>query len=129
MLKRSLQFLLDHKLISFLIAGLIIIGGTIVAPFHTSFNPLPGHSLSIDALPNIGENQQIIFTKWPGQSPQDVEDQISYPLTTFLLGLPGVTNVRSNSLFGFSSIYLTFEEELDFYWCRSPYFGKIKRSA
>ena len=59
----------------------------------------------IDAIPNIGENQVIIFTAWPGRSPKDVEDQITYPLTTSLLGIPNVKSIRSTSMFGFSSIY------------------------
>ena len=57
----------------------------------------------MDAIPDIGENQQIVFTKWEGRSPQDVEDQITYPLTVSLLGIPGVKTVRSFSMFGFSS--------------------------
>ena len=62
---------------------------------------LPRDPVSVDAIPDIGENQQIIFTRWSGRSPQDVEDQISYPLTTSLLGLAGVKSVRSNSMWLF----------------------------
>ena len=60
-----------------------------------------------------------------GRSPQDVEDQISYPLTVSLLGLPGVKTVRSYSMFGFSSIYIIFEEDIDFYWSRSRVLEKL----
>src|SRR5699024_9191320 len=70
-------------------------------------------------------NQQIVFTDWPGRSPQDVEDQITYPLTSTLLGIPGVKSVRSNSMFGLSSIYLIFEENVEFYWSRSRILEKL----
>lgn len=79
----------------------------------------------VDAIPNIGENQQIVFTAWPGRSPQDIEDQISYPLTTYLLGIPGVKSIRSSSIFGFSSIYLIFNEDIEFYWSRSRILEKL----
>merc|ERR1711916_241152 len=69
--------------------------------------------------------QQIVFTKWEGQSPQDLEDQITYPLTTSLLGIPGVKTIRSSSMFGFSSIYIIFEEDVEFYWSRSRILEKL----
>src|SRR5690606_21113217 len=78
-----------------------------------------------DAIPDIGENQQIVFTEWPGRSPRDVEDQISYPLTTALLGIPGVRTVRSTSAFGFSTIYVIFEDDVEFYWSRSRLLEKL----
>ena len=81
--------------------------------------------MSVDAIPDIGENQQIVFTEWPGRSPQDIEDQITYPLSTSLLGIPGVKTVRANSMFGFSSIYLIFEENIEFYWSRSRILEKL----
>ncbi|MBT8320196.1 MAG: efflux RND transporter permease subunit, partial [Eudoraea sp.] len=74
---------------------------------------------------DIGENQQIVFTKWDGRSPQDIEDQITYPLTTSLLGIPGVRTIRSSSMFGFSSIYIIFEEDIEFYWSRSRILEKL----
>ena len=83
-------------------------------------NPVP-----VDAIPDIGENQQIVFTKWPGRSPRDVEDQISYPLTVSLLGIPGVKTIRSFSYFGYSSIYVIFKDEVDFYWSRSRMLEKL----
>ncbi|MCA1759037.1 MAG: efflux RND transporter permease subunit, partial [Bacteroidales bacterium] len=78
-----------------------------------------------DAIPDIGENQQIVFTGWMGRSPQDIEDQISYPLTTYLLGIPGVKSIRSSSIFGFSSIFIIFEEDIEFYWSRSRILEKL----
>src|SRR5690606_17134054 len=77
------------------------------------------------AIPDIGENQQIVFTDWAGRSPRDVEDQITYPLTTALLGIPGVRTVRSTSMFGFSSIYVIFEDQVEFYWSRSRVLEKL----
>jgi hypothetical protein len=78
-----------------------------------------------DAIPDIGENQQIVFTEWMGRSPQDVEDQITYPLTVSLLGVPGVKTVRSYSMFGFSTIYVIFKEDVEFYWSRTRVLEKL----
>jgi len=86
---------------------------------------LPRDPVAVDAIPDLGENQQILFTRWSGRSPRDIEDQISYPLTTQLLGLPGVQSVRSNSMFGFSSIYVIFNENIEFYWARSRILEKL----
>ena len=97
----------------------------VVAPFDFGVNWLPRDSVSVDAIPDIGENQQIVFTEWMGRSPQDVEDQITYPLTSSFLGIPGVKSVRSNSMFGFSSIYLIFDEDVEFYWSRSRILEKL----
>src|SRR5678809_728506 len=73
----------------------------------------------IDAIPDLSENQVIVFTGWPGRSPQEVEDQITYPLTVNLQGLPGVRTVRSSSAFGFSMINVLFEDGVDVYFARS----------
>lgn len=73
----------------------------------------------IDAIPDIGVNQQIVFVDWQGRSPKDVEDQIVYPLTINMLGIPGVETIRSNSMFGFGMINIIFEDEIDFYWSRT----------
>ena len=93
--------------------------GIVNAPFNWDTGFLPNNPVAVDAIPDIGENQQIVFTKWDGRSPQDIEDQITYPLTTSLLGIPGVKTIRSSSMFGFSSIYIIFEEDIEFYWSRS----------
>lgn len=66
-----------------------------------------------------------MFTEWSGRSPQDIDDQITYPLTTYLLGLPGVESIRSSSVFGFSSIYIIFEDDIEFYWSRSRILEKL----
>ena len=73
----------------------------------------------IDAIPDLSENQVIVFTEWMGRSPQIVEDQITYPLVTNLQGLPQVKYVRANSMFGMSFIYIIFEDNVDVYWARS----------
>src|SRR5581483_1963198 len=73
----------------------------------------------IDAIPDLSENQVIVFTDWPGRSPQEVEDQITYPLTVNLQGLAGVKVVRSQSAFGFSMINVIFEDSVDLYFART----------
>jgi Cu(I)/Ag(I) efflux system membrane protein CusA/SilA len=76
-------------------------------------------STPVDAIPDLSDNQVIVFTDWPGHSPQEVEDQVTYPLTTNLQGLAGVRVVRSQSAFGFSMIYVVFEDDLDLYFART----------
>ena len=73
----------------------------------------------IDAIPDLSENQVIVFTEWMGRSPQIMEDQITYPLVTNLQGIPKVKYVRANSMFGMSFIYIIFEDNVDVYWARS----------
>lgn len=74
---------------------------------------------SVDAIPDIGENQQIVFVDWPGRSPQDIEDQVIYPLSVSLMGIPGMKVIRSNSMFSFGMVNVIFEEGIDFYWSRT----------
>lgn len=125
MLNKTIKFFLDNKLVTWLFLFVIVGWGLVVAPFDYNIDGLPRDPVSVDAIPDIGENQQIIFTKWMGRSPQDVEDQITYPLTSSLLGIPGIKSVRSNSMFGFSSIYLIFEDDIEFYWSRSRILEKL----
>src|SRR5215467_8239756 len=73
----------------------------------------------IDAIPDLSDNQVIVFTDWQGRSPQEVEDQVTYPLTTSLQGLPGVRSARGQSAFGFSMINIIFEDSVDLYWART----------
>lgn len=73
----------------------------------------------IDAIPDLSDNQVIVFTDWTGRSPQEVEDQVTYPLVTNLQGLPGVRVVRANSAFSFSMINVIFEDNVDLYWART----------
>ena len=125
MLNKSIKFLINNKLIAVLMLVLFVGWGIVNAPFNWDIGFLPSNPVAVDAIPDIGENQQIVFTKWPGRSPQDIEDQISYPLTTSLLGIPGVRTIRSSSMFGFSSIYIIFEEDVEFYWSRSRILEKL----
>ena len=90
MLNKSIKFLIENKLVAVLLLVLFIGWGTVNAPFNWDTGFLPSNPVAVDAIPDIGENQQIVFTKWDGRSPQDIEDQITYPLTTSLLGIPGV---------------------------------------
>ncbi len=119
------RFFVENKLVVFILLGVLISAGLSVAPFDWNLGGFPRDPVPVDALPDISENQQIVFTDWPGRSPRDVEDQITYPLTTALLGIPGVRSVRSASVFGFSSIYVIFEDEIDFYWSRSRVLEKL----
>jgi copper/silver efflux system protein len=73
----------------------------------------------VDAIPDIGEKQVIVFVDWPGRSPQDVEDQITFPLTISLEGTPNVKTIRSASGFGFSMVFVIFRDDADYYWARS----------
>lgn len=79
----------------------------------------------IDAIPDLSENQVIVFTEWQGRSPQIVEDQITYPLVTGLQGIPQVKYVRANSMFGMSFIYVIFNDDVDTYWARSRVLEKL----
>ncbi len=125
MLNKSIKFLIENKLVAVLMLLLFVGWGVVNAPFNWETGFLPSNPVAVDAIPDIGENQQIVFTKWDGRSPQDIEDQITYPLTTSLLGIPGVKTIRSSSMFGFSSIYIIFEEDVEFYWSRSRILEKL----
>lgn len=134
MIDKVIRFCLVNKLVVALLVIVVICWGVLVAPFDwqvgglrpdTSSLPAAFRPVPTDAIPDIGENQQIIFTEWMGRSPQDVEDQISYPLTVALLGVPGVKTVRSYSFFGFSSIYVIFNEDVEFYWSRTRVLEKL----
>lgn len=125
MLNKAIKFLIENKLVAVLMLTLFVGWGIVNAPFGWDTGFLPSNPVAVDAIPDIGENQQIVFTKWEGRSPQDIEDQITYPLTTSLLGIPGVKTIRSSSMFGFSSIYIIFEEDMEFYWSRSRILEKL----
>src|SRR2546422_347609 len=83
----------------------------------------------IDAIPDLSDNQVIVFTDWSGRSPQEVEDQVTYPLTVSLQGLPGVRVVRSSSAFGFSMINVIFEDAIDLYFARSRVLERLNLLA
>lgn len=79
----------------------------------------------VDAIPDIGEKQVIVFADWPGRSPQDVDNQVTYPLTTSLTGTPGVKSIRSMSGFGFAMVFVIFKDDVDYYWARSRVLERI----
>jgi copper/silver efflux system protein len=108
MLRSILRFCIHERLIVLLLAAVLIGFG-----WHAT------QVVPIDAIPNVGENQVIVFVDWPGRSPKDVEDQVTYPLSVSLLAVPGAQSVRGKSMFGFSFVQVTFADGVDFYWARS----------
>jgi len=124
-LSRVIAFFLGNRLLVFIAVVLFVGAGLYVAPFDYSGGGWARDPVPVDAIPDIGENQQIVFTEWAGRSPEDVEDQVTYPLTVALLGLPGVKAIRSYSYFGFSTIYVIFDEAVEFYWSRSRVLEKL----
>jgi Cu/Ag efflux pump CusA len=124
-LDRAIRYCLENRLVVVLLTLVLIAWGVMVAPFDWELGGLPRDPVPVDAIPDIGENQQIVFTEWMGRSPQDVEDQITYPLTVSLLGIPGVKTIRSYSFFGFSTIYVIFNDDVEFYWSRSRVLEKL----
>jgi Cu(I)/Ag(I) efflux system membrane protein CusA/SilA len=124
MLNKTIRFFLENKLFAVLLLVAMVGWGIVVAPFSWD-TFLPQDPVQVDAIPNLGQNQQIVYTRWAGRSPQDIEDQITYPLTTQLLSVPGVKTVRSTSIIGMSSIYVIFEEDVEFYWSRSRVLEKL----
>ncbi len=124
-MNRIIHFCLHQKLVVLLLLAMVIGFGIRVAPFDWDTGILGRDPVPVDAIPDLGDNQQIVFTEFAGRSPQDVEDQITYPLTVSLLGIPGVREVRSFSMFGYSYVYLIFEEDVEFYWSRSRVLEKL----
>ncbi|MEZ4939873.1 MAG: efflux RND transporter permease subunit [Saprospiraceae bacterium] len=124
MLNGIIRLFLENKFVTGILLTLFVGWGIATAPFGWKTG-LPADPVPVDAIPDLGENQQIVFADWMGRSPQDVEDQITYPLTTFLLGIPGVKSIRSTSMFGFASIYVIFDEDTEFYWSRSRILEKL----
>lgn len=119
-----IRFFLEKRIIAVILLIMLAGYGLSVIPFD--FNTgIMRDPVSVDAIPDIGENQQIVFVAWPGRSPKDVDDQITYPLTVNLLGIPGVSTIRASSMFGFASIYIIFNEKVDFYWSRSRVIEKL----
>jgi len=107
MIERLISFSLRNRFLVLLVAGGLFAWGV----FSVRVN-------KIDAIPDLSENQVIVFTEWMGRSPQIMEDQITYPLVTNLQGLPQVKYVRGSSMFGMSFVYVIFNDETDVYWAR-----------
>lgn len=108
MINKIIEICLKNRFLVIATFALIIVWG------YYSMKGTP-----VDAIPNIGELQVIVYADWPGRSPRDIEDQLVYPLTTGLMGTPGLKVVRSTSAFGFGLINLIFKEGTDFYWART----------
>ncbi|PJA08493.1 MAG: cation transporter [Flavobacteriales bacterium CG_4_10_14_0_2_um_filter_32_8] len=125
MLNKIIRYFLENRLVAFLLLFGFIAWGITTAPFNWKMDWFPRNPVAVDAIPDIGENQQIIATEWMGRNPEDIENQITYPLSTALLGIPGVKDIRSTSMFGMSFIYIIFEEKIDFYWSRSRILEKL----
>ncbi len=86
-------------------------------------------NIPVDAIPDIGENQQIVFVDWPGRDALTIENQITYPLSTRLQGIPGVKTIRASSEFGFSMVYVVFKDNIDFYWARTRLIEKLQEAS
>ncbi|QZE15624.1 efflux RND transporter permease subunit [Halosquirtibacter laminarini] len=123
-MKKTIYFFLNNRIFVWLLMGIIIALGLAISPFSPQRDGAI-NKVSVDAIPDIGDNQQIVYTKWAGRSPQDIEDQVTYPLTTTLLGIPGVKTVRSASAFGFSTINVIFKDKVDYYWSRTRIIEKL----
>ena len=108
MVQKLIEFSLRNRYIVVAIAIVLFIGGL----YNVQQNP-------IDAIPDLSENQVIVFTEWMGRSPQVIEDQITYPLVSNLQGIPKVKNIRATSMFGMSFVYVVFEDNVDVYWART----------
>lgn len=122
---RVIRFFLEQKAVVLLLLIGVALWGAAVAPFDWNIPALPRRPVPVDAIPNLGENQQIVYTTWEGRSPRDVEAQVTYPLTTALLGVPGVREVRSVSMFGASLIFLLFQDDIEIYWARARILEKL----
>ncbi|KAA6349933.1 Cation efflux system protein CusA [termite gut metagenome] len=125
MLNRIIKYFLENRLITIILLITLVVWGLSSAPFNWHGGLLPRNPVPVDAIPDIGENQQIVATEWMGRSPKDIQDQITYPLTTSLLGVPGVKTIRSTSMFGMSFIYIIFNDDIEFYWSRSRILEKL----
>jgi len=125
MLNRLVKYFLENRLITFIFLITFIVLGIVFMPFNWNPGFFPRDPIAVDAIPDIGENQQIVATEWMGRSPKDMQDQVTYPLTTALLGIPGVQTVRSTSMFGMSFIYIIFKDNIEFYWSRSRILEKL----
>src|ERR1700730_15714877 len=108
MVQKLIELSLRNRFIVLLLAAGLFAGGI----FSIQKNP-------VDAIPDLSENQVIVFTEWMGRSPQIIEDQVTYPLVSNLQGVPKVKNIRGYSMFGMSFVYLIFEDDVDIYWART----------
>src|SRR5438094_4703306 len=118
MIERLIELSVRNRFVVLLVAAALTVFG-VYAMLDTP----------IDAVPDLGENQVIVFTDWPGRSPREIEDQVSYPLSRKLQGLAGVRVVRSSSEFNFSMITVIFEDNIDFYFARQRVSEKLTQAG
>lgn len=108
MISNSISWALKNRMIVLIIAAAVIIYGIYSVK-----------NAKVDAIPDLSENQVIIFTEWMGRSPQIIEDQVTYPLVSNLQGIPKIKSIRANSMFGMSFVFMIFEDNVDIYWART----------
>ncbi|QDU74549.1 Cation efflux system protein CusA [Bremerella volcania] len=108
MIAKLIEFSVKNKFLMLLLTGVLVLGGAYAI-----------YTIPLDAIPDLSDVQVIVFTEFPGQAPQVVEDQVTYPLTTTMLAVPNAKTVRGYSFFGFSFVYIIFEDGTDIYWARS----------
>ncbi|SNB47397.1 efflux RND transporter permease subunit [Geobacter sp. DSM 9736] len=118
MIEKIIEYSARNRAVILMIYGLVIAWG-VWAVYRTP----------VDAIPDLSDNQVIVFTEYPGRSPQIVEDQVTYPLVTNLQGLPKVKAVRASSAFGFSMIYVIFEDSADIYWARTRVLERLNYAS
>ena len=114
MVRRLIEIALRNRFIVLLIAGGLFAWGI----YSIERNP-------IDAIPDLSENQVIVYTEWMGRGPQIIEDQITYLLVSNLQGIPRIKNIRGSSMFGMSFVYVIFEDNVDLYWARTRVLEKL----
>lgn len=108
MVEKLISFSLKNRMVVLLVSAFLFGWGI----YSVQQNP-------IDAIPDLSENQVIVFTEWMGRSPQVIEDQVTYPLVSNLQGIPKIKNIRASSMFGMSFVYIIFEDDVDPYWART----------
>jgi CzcA family heavy metal efflux pump len=108
MVRKIIEIALRNRIVVLLFAAALFAYGI----YSVQKNP-------IDAIPDLSENQVIVFTEWMGRSPQVIEDQVTYPLVSNLQGIPKIKNIRGSSMFGMSFVYVIFEDNVDIYWART----------
>src|SRR6266478_6658799 len=108
MVQKLIELSLRNRFVVLIVALGLFVWGL----FNIQKNP-------IDAIPDLSENQVIVFTEWMGRSPQIIEDQVTYPLVSNLQGVPKVKNIRGTSMFGMSFVYIVFDDDVDIYWART----------
>src|SRR3954453_5993458 len=118
MMETLIEYSIRNRFIVLAIAAVMTVWGA-YAVVHTP----------VDAIPDLGENQVIVFTDWMGRSPREIEDQITYPLSRKLQGLAGVKAVRSSSEFNFSMITIIFNDDIDFYFARQRVTERLDQAA